>query len=113
MRQWENSSAYFNGDRVLVELLAYPGTGPNRVVVDLVVAGSPASSGEGAAAASICGSDDRVTSGDARAGRFRYRTVSGTQCFGEVWCSAFLPDGSRFRWPVASKHWKVTCGGTP
>lgn len=27
---WERTSAYFNGDSVLVELLAYPGTGSNR-----------------------------------------------------------------------------------
>src|SRR5687768_10812876 len=38
-RRWSDTSAYFNGDMVLVEVLAYPGTGPNRVVLDHVVAG--------------------------------------------------------------------------
>jgi hypothetical protein len=30
---WGNTSAYFNGEGVLLELLAYSGTGDNRVVV--------------------------------------------------------------------------------
>ena len=31
--QWQNSSAYFNGDTVLVEVLAFPGSGWNRVAM--------------------------------------------------------------------------------
>ncbi len=37
--QWRYASAYFNGDRVRVELLAYPNTGPNRVTIGQVTAG--------------------------------------------------------------------------
>ena len=39
LRQWQNSSAYFNGDTVLVEVLAQPGTGFNRVATRAVDAG--------------------------------------------------------------------------
>ena len=31
--QWQNSSAYFNGDTVLVEVVAQPGTGWNRIAM--------------------------------------------------------------------------------
>ncbi len=62
--QWQDSSAYFNGDLLLVEVIAQPGTGGNRVVLDsadvgLVPVGD-----------TICGStDDRVLSNDPRAAR--------------------------------------------
>jgi len=62
--QWRNTSAYFNGDEVLVEVLAQPGSGPSRVVLEAVtvdLSGLPES---------ICGpTDDRVLSSDNRAGR--------------------------------------------
>ncbi|MEZ5974927.1 MAG: trypsin-like serine protease [Planctomycetota bacterium] len=63
LRQWGYSSAYFNGDAVEVDLVAYPGTGRHRVALDHIdmawgVFGSQ------------CGStDDRVPSSDPRAGR--------------------------------------------
>lgn len=62
--QWRDTSAYFNGDAVLLEILAHPGTGRNRIRLDAVVAGvAPATD-------SICGpTDDRVLSNDRRAGR--------------------------------------------
>ena len=63
-RQWQNSSAYFNGDAVQVEIVAHPGTSPSRLVlrdVDCGVPGMPESQ---------CGpTDDRVLSYDVRAGR--------------------------------------------
>jgi V8-like Glu-specific endopeptidase len=62
-RQWRNWSAYFNGDAVLVEVLAEPGTGPNRVAVDRAVLGLPS-------IASQCGPvDDRLPSSDPRSAR--------------------------------------------
>jgi hypothetical protein len=63
--QWQNSSAYFNGDTVLVEVLAFPGSGWNRVAMRSIDMGvMPASE------PSICGpSDDRVLSSDARVAR--------------------------------------------
>jgi hypothetical protein len=73
LRRWNNTSAYFNGDSVRVELIASPGTGTNRVVVEQVIAG------DGSATRSLCGTDDRVLSDDSRVGRLM---PSG--------CSAFL-----------------------
>ena len=66
-RQWVNTSAYFNGDAVTVELIAYPGAkGGNRLAIRSVEAGtlSPGSPD------SICGpTDDRTLSSDNRAAR--------------------------------------------
>ncbi|MCC7395526.1 MAG: hypothetical protein IT455_00505 [Planctomycetes bacterium] len=64
--QWRDTSAYFNGGAVLVELLACPGTGDNRLVLDEVTAG-PALP---VLPDSICGAtDDRVLSSDSRVAR--------------------------------------------
>ena len=64
VQQWQQTSAYFNGDLVLVEVVAQPGTGPNRVVLESVTAGQLS------AEKSQCGAtDDRVLSSDPRAGR--------------------------------------------
>lgn len=64
VEQWRKTSAYFNGDEVLVEVLAQPGSGANRVVLAAVstdLAGAPES---------ICGpTDDRVLSSDNRSAR--------------------------------------------
>ncbi len=62
--QWRRSSAYFNGDSVLVEVLALPGTGASRVQLSHAVTSA------GGAPESICfATDDRVLSTDPRAGR--------------------------------------------
>lgn len=64
--QWQDTSAYFNGDSVLVELLASPGTGPNRLIVGEAIAGPALPAGRD----TICGPvDDRVLSNDPRIGR--------------------------------------------
>jgi hypothetical protein len=61
--QWNNTSAYFNGDTVVVELIAAPGTGGNRVAVDSATVGLyPVED-------TICGTDDRVLSNDPFAAR--------------------------------------------
>jgi hypothetical protein len=65
IREWRWTSAYFNGDRVLVELLAHPGTGVNRLMIKEVIAGVP---GDGIPI-SICGEDDRVEFNDPAVGR--------------------------------------------
>ncbi len=65
IKQWQYTSAYFNGDTVLVELMAYPNSGANELIMSSVIAGSPPTLEE-----SICGStDDRVLSSDPRAAR--------------------------------------------
>ncbi len=64
--QWANTSAYFNGDSVLIELVAFPGTPASRVGLRAVTFG-PA---EAMQADSICdGSDNRTLSSDPRSAR--------------------------------------------
>jgi Trypsin len=65
LAEWSERSAYFNGDRVLVEVLAEPGTGESRVHLSGVTAGLPQYPLE-----TQCGpTDDRVPSNDPRQGR--------------------------------------------
>jgi len=62
---WRNSSAYFNGDAVAVELVAAPRTARNRLGVATMDVGLPIVDPE-----SICGpDDDRMLSEDDRVGR--------------------------------------------
>ncbi len=64
-RQWRNTTAYFNGDSVLVELLAWPRTGTSRLVLSYVTAGLVPHE-----TFSQCGTaDDRALSSDPRAAR--------------------------------------------
>ncbi|MCR9246032.1 MAG: hypothetical protein NXI31_13455 [bacterium] len=64
VEQWRETSAYFNGDSVLVEIFAQPGTGENRLIIDSV----SARTGDGED--SICfGTDHRSLSSDPRAAR--------------------------------------------
>ena len=64
LQQWQNSTAYFNGDTVQVEVLAQPNTGASRVAMRAVDAGIATT------AESQCGQvDDRVLSSDPRSGR--------------------------------------------
>jgi V8-like Glu-specific endopeptidase len=74
--QWQQTTAYFNGDMVLVEVVAHPGTGSNRVVLEAITVGELPTED------SICGpTDDRVLSSDPRMGRL----MAGN-------CTAFLID---------------------
>ena len=67
VRQWQDRSAFFNGDEVILELIAHPMTGPNRVVVTGVQAGVGAA-GE---PETLCGpTDSRLPSDDPRVGRW-------------------------------------------
>ena len=62
--QWHNTSCYLNGGNLLVEVIAQPWTGANRIVLKAAtkgILGGPDSQ---------CGpTDDRVLSGDGRAAR--------------------------------------------
>jgi V8-like Glu-specific endopeptidase len=63
--QWQNTSAYFNGDEVEVAIYAYPGTGPCRLAMSEVTAGLWSGTPD-----SQCGPvDDRVQSFDPRNAR--------------------------------------------
>jgi V8-like Glu-specific endopeptidase len=66
VQQWGGTSAYFNGNSVLVELVAGPGTVGNEIQITSVLAGDA----DWSDPETICGTtDDRVPSTDARAGR--------------------------------------------
>lgn len=63
--QWQDSTCYFNGPAVLLEVLAHPGTGPSRLALDELEVGVPLGGYE-----SQCGPvDDRVPSDDPRVAR--------------------------------------------
>jgi V8-like Glu-specific endopeptidase len=64
VEQWRHTSAYFNGDVVLVEVVAEPHTGANRIVLSGLTADLT-----GGVPESICGADNRVLSSDPRQGR--------------------------------------------
>lgn len=69
IEQWRNSSAYFNGDAVLVEVLAFPAERPddNRVIISRVLTGDEFSE---PVELSICdGTDERELSNDPRDAR--------------------------------------------
>ncbi len=65
VEQWYHTSAYFNGDAVMVEVIASPGTGASRLVMTKVTAGLAPFSDR-----TICGAtDDRALSFDDRNAR--------------------------------------------
>ena len=67
LARWGNTSAYFNGEAVLIELFARAGTGANSLLLQEVVAGIQS---ELEGPLNICGpTDDRVPSTDPRAAR--------------------------------------------
>ncbi|MFN0012665.1 MAG: hypothetical protein ACKVS8_13590 [Phycisphaerales bacterium] len=79
LADWGNTSAYFNGDTVIVEIYAFAGTGANRLSMTKVWADDTAIF---ESPASICGeTDDRVLSADPRQGRLA-----------PVGCTAWLID---------------------
>lgn len=80
MRIWRNTSAYFNGEALLLRLIAGPGARDVRFEMRTILAGASPNPGPG----SICGgTDDRVPSSDRRVAR-----VLG------VGCTAWLIDAT-------------------
>lgn len=89
LAKWGNSTGAFNGDRVLLELLAYPGTGDNRVVVDKVRVGSASQGTAGATAGGAC--DQIVPSTDPRVGRLVFDKLDQpSNTLFTTWCTAFM-----------------------
>ena len=62
-KQWQNTSAYFNGDLILVEVIAPPYAGPSRLLLERATLGLIPPQ------YSICGVDDRVLSNNAATAR--------------------------------------------
>ncbi|MEQ1634357.1 MAG: hypothetical protein ABL997_18390, partial [Planctomycetota bacterium] len=76
--QWSNSTAYFNGNSVMIELIAGPGTLKNFVEIEKVFAGDLIA--DVPPPETICGAtDNRVPSSDPRAGR-----ILGVGCSGWI-----------------------------
>ncbi|HZH99239.1 MAG TPA: trypsin-like serine protease, partial [Fimbriimonadaceae bacterium] len=65
LSQWSDTTAYFNGSQVLLQLVAHKGSGPSEVTVSDAHVGLPPPPG----AQSLCGTDNRTLSSDPRAGR--------------------------------------------
>jgi len=72
---WNESSAYFNGELVVVQLVAAPGTLDNRLMIDRIdtqIVPDPIDQGierGGSGQCGICGGDDRVPSDEEWTGR--------------------------------------------
>jgi len=67
LAMWGNASAYFNGDSLLVEIVAGANTDANRVrIEEIEVQLEPA---DGGLITNICGADDRVSSSELWTGR--------------------------------------------
>ena len=115
LKEWNNTSAYFNGSAVLLELIGGPGTAQNSVTIDYVLVGAPAPSPK-----SICGDNDsRVRAYDAAVGRV---LIGPGECLPpgspnpkvEV-CSAFIidqPESSSDKLLLSAGHCFYT-GTTP
>ncbi len=62
---WRNTTAYFNGDAVRLDVIADPGAAASLITLDSITEGVPVGG-----AATICGpEDDRLPSSDPRVGR--------------------------------------------
>jgi V8-like Glu-specific endopeptidase len=69
MADWRKTSAYFNGDAVLLQLFAVPNTGANQIAVSGASVGEWMA-GDGPLPETQCGTtDDRVATTDVRIGR--------------------------------------------
>jgi hypothetical protein len=82
LEQWQNATAIFNGDRVMLELHIAPEDEGVFVEFDQVIYGEPLRGYEGGIA-TACGADNRVASTDNRVGRLYFggctawRTTAG------------------------------------
>ena len=66
LQQWRDTSAYFNGNAVKIELVSDPGDHESRIVIRRVFIGPP---GDGAIASQCGPTDDRLPSTDPRVAR--------------------------------------------
>ncbi len=78
LAMWNNSSAYFNGNALLIELVAAPGTTKNRFVIEQVAVELQVALPVGGCG--ICGPDDRVPSTEEWAAR-----LFPAGCTASVW----------------------------
>ena len=92
LQEWGNSTACFNGDLLLVEVIAHPGTGENRVVLE------KATVGVSAVIFAVCEPDSRVLSTDLGVARILQLDPNG-QLLGTSGGTAFLVDDGGLQLP--------------
>ncbi|MFG0327424.1 MAG: GC-type dockerin domain-anchored protein [Phycisphaerales bacterium JB037] len=104
VQQWNQTSAYFNGDTVLVEIVAQPGTGNNHLTIDGAWTAFPVHTDR-----SICGpTDDRVLSNDPRQGRYlpagctAWLWDDAERCFGSAGHCVSSPGVIEFNVPLST-----------
>ena len=84
LMMWQDTSAYFNGDTVMVELIAAPKSKRNRMVIDQVSRTMAAQAVGGCTfPCGICGADDRLPSNENWSGR-----LLPVGCTASVWNEA-------------------------
>jgi hypothetical protein len=99
LRQWQNASAFFNGARLSLELIAAPHSTKNAVRIEKLWIGDPSYAPE--IPENICGSgDDRLPSTHPAVGRLLSSGLTGA-------CTAFLiaaPSGGSDRCHLSAGH---------
>jgi V8-like Glu-specific endopeptidase len=89
---WSNTSAYFNGDTITIEMLGGPETQENHLIIERLAYGSSEPGPN-----TLCGADDRVPTSEDWSGR-----VLPNGCTGAVWSdtSCILGAGHCFDQPT-------------
>ncbi|MBS0198262.1 MAG: hypothetical protein JSR77_16035 [Planctomycetes bacterium] len=82
MAMWSDSSAYFNGDTVVVELFAGPKTDGTRLKIKRIGAEIPAAPVGDPGQCGICNGDQRVPTNELWSGR-----IMPVGCTGSVYCA--------------------------
>ncbi|MCP3903098.1 MAG: hypothetical protein GY715_05625 [Planctomycetes bacterium] len=110
LAQWRNATAYFNGNSLLVELIADPGSGASRIRSTTARIGPEVPAQE----ETICfGVDDRVLSFDDRAGRIMpvectaWLIDDANRCFLTAGHCTFSVDTMQFNVPLSSSGGQV------
>jgi len=80
---WSNTSAYFNGDTLLVELIAGPNTQGNRIQIKRLGIDTGVHPAGGAGQCGIIGPDDRTLSNESWSGR-----IMPVGCSATVYCNS-------------------------
>lgn len=85
--KWENTSAYFNGDKVIIDLFLQPGSTGSFEIAGYIYGLGGGSNAVSLGTDTICGTDDRIQSTDNRSGRFvSSPTVTGGGC--TIWIAS-------------------------
>lgn len=87
LEQWQNATAIFNGDRVMLELHVMPGDNDVFVHFTQVIYGE-FRPGDDGSLATLCGVDNRVASNDNRVGRLYFGGCTAWRTTADVFLTA-------------------------